>query len=66
MRYFRSERLLKEFDNLRRTAHGEIRRDSMIAVGDGFCCHDWPPSLLWERAQRHQELGFLFAVAVKM
>src|SRR6266566_3003583 len=43
MRYFPSERLLKEFDDLRRTAHGEIRRDSMIALGNGFCCHDWPP-----------------------
>jgi hypothetical protein len=66
MGYFRSERLLEEFDDFRRTAHREIRRDGVVAVGDGFCCHDWPPHLLWERAQPHRELGFLFAVVVKM
>jgi hypothetical protein len=46
VRYLGAERLLEEFDDFSRAAHGEIRRHGVIAVRNGFCCHDFLPAFL--------------------
>jgi hypothetical protein len=55
VRYLGAERLLEEFDDFSRAAHGEIRRHGVIAVRDEFCCHDFLPGF-FENTQCPPEL----------